>query len=178
MHTGSPSANGLRLKLSGRKKTKLYEKPRKCSESRNTKKLILEIIKTNNSGKADKLGVSLARENSLSVADEVLRVLREGKKRVFDMGKVSHSFQDYLWTGAGDIEQNNQKTVSSARKCHIFLSSIFPSQYKLPKTYQSLSFIGQVINHWTEVMNTGKSRDTLDNWPRQEGPRAVRAFQV
>ena len=36
------------------------------------------------------------KKNSLSVADKVLRVLREGKKRVFDMGKVSHSFQDYL----------------------------------------------------------------------------------
>ena len=53
---------------------------------------------------ADKPGASLASENrpdtflrkTLSVADKVLRVLREGKKRVFDMGKVSHSFQDYL----------------------------------------------------------------------------------
>ena len=43
-------------------------------------------------------------------------MLREGKKRVFDMGKVSGSFQDYIPTGAGDIEQNNQKAVSTARK--------------------------------------------------------------
>ena len=43
-------------------------------------------------------------------------MLREGKKRVFDMGKVSGSFQDYIPTGAGDIEQNSQKAVSTARK--------------------------------------------------------------
>ena len=65
------------------------------------KKLILENIKTNNSGEADKPRVSLAREKaghvfkkkSLSVCAELLRMLREGKKRVFDMGKVSGSFQ-------------------------------------------------------------------------------------
>ena len=43
-------------------------------------------------------------------------MLREGKKRVFDMGKVSGSFQDYIPTGAGDIKQNSQKAVSTARK--------------------------------------------------------------
>ena len=43
-------------------------------------------------------------------------MLREGKKRVFDMGKVSGSFQDYIPTLAGDIEQNSQKAVSTARK--------------------------------------------------------------
>ena len=43
-------------------------------------------------------------------------MLREGKKRVFDMGKVSGSLQDYIPTGAGDIEQNSQKAVSTARK--------------------------------------------------------------
>ena len=60
-------------------------------------------IKTNNSGEADKPRVSLARENrpdtflrkkSLSVTTEVVRMLREGKKRVFDMGKMSRTFQD------------------------------------------------------------------------------------
>ena len=56
-------AETLRLKLSGKKKTKLAEKQRKCIESRNAKTLILENIKTNNSGEADKPGVSLAREN-------------------------------------------------------------------------------------------------------------------
>ena len=43
-------------------------------------------------------------------------MLREGEKRVFDMGKVSGSFQDDIPTGAGDIEQNSQKAVSTARK--------------------------------------------------------------
>ena len=92
--------------------------------NRETQKLILEKVKTNNSGEADKPRVSLARENRpdsghvfkknpLSVAAKVLRVLRKGKMGVFDMGKVSHSFQDDFLTGAGDIEQ---KAVSTARK--------------------------------------------------------------
>ena len=51
------------------------------------------------------------KKNPLSVAAKVLRVLREGRKRMFDMGKVSRSFQDYFLTGAGDIEQKAVSTV-------------------------------------------------------------------
>ena len=55
-------AETLGLKLSGKKKTKSAAKRCKCIKSRNTKN-ILENIKTNNSGEADKPRVSLAREN-------------------------------------------------------------------------------------------------------------------
>ena len=93
------TAETLRLKLSGKKKMKLSKKTAQTHLIAKRKKVILENIKTNNSGEEDKPRVSLARENrpdTFSVADEVLRMLRKGKKRLFDMGKVSHSFQDYL----------------------------------------------------------------------------------
>ena len=57
-------AETLGLKLSGKKKTKLAAKRRKCIKSRNAKN-ILENVKANNSGEADKPRVSLARENRL-----------------------------------------------------------------------------------------------------------------
>ena len=43
-------------------------------------------------------------------------MLQEGKKRVFDLGKVSSSFQDISEIGVKEIEQNNQKAESTEGK--------------------------------------------------------------
>ena len=97
-------AETLRLKLSGNKKTKTAENG-KNALNRETQKNYPGEYKGRQLGRSrqawSKIGKRkqaghVFKKNSLSVADKVLRVLREGKKRVFDMGKVSHNFQNYL----------------------------------------------------------------------------------
>ena len=85
------------------------------------KKLILESKNTNNSGEADKPIEEVCQENTgqthfkeklaFSRHRSIEHVVRRREER-----KGSHSFQDYFSTGARDIEQNNQKAVSTAGK--------------------------------------------------------------
>ena len=58
------------------------------------------------------------KKNLLSVAAKVLRMLREGKKGVFDMGKVSRSFQDYFLTGAGDTTKRQFLLQGNTKQTH------------------------------------------------------------
>ena len=80
----------LRLKLSEKKKTKLAEKRRKCIESRNAKNFPGEYKDKqlrrsrqawSKFGKRKQAG-HVFKKNSLSVADKVLRVLREARESV------------------------------------------------------------------------------------------------